>query len=131
MGKPESLNPSNILMYFPSHEEVRDAAVNFVNFVGRTQRYDGVFAEIIQTDNPIGTEPKFPFKVNANNHAVSINRTLLLLLPILELERKALSSLDYIKDPMSAFNLKLQAKLKKGKKIERAVVEWVREKRKK
>src|SRR3990167_9246005 len=105
MTSPENLRrPNSVFTYYTSHEGVRDAAIGFVNLIGRTKAYRGVSAKEVQRGNPIGVEPLFEFDVDAKDHIKSMRRSLRILMPILELEYKTFGSVERFKQTVSDFN---------------------------
>ena len=131
MGSPESLNPSSVMRFYTSHKSVRDMAIHLVNNIGRTNMYAGIFAVEVELDNPIGVEPKFIFDVDAKDYVKSIKSSLRILLPILELEYKALGSNERFNETVAWLTLKVRTGVENGQKVERTIIEWLREKRKK
>jgi hypothetical protein len=71
------------------------------------------------------------FDVDAKGYDKSIKRSLGILLPLLDIEHITLGSNERFNEAMAKMILKVRSGIVNGQKVERSIVQWFREKRKK
>lgn len=130
MRNSEALSQNPPIRFYTKIERVRGAAVDFINKLGeKTERYSGIFAKAIEENNPIGVTTLFAFDVHAGDHDKILKRVIRVVVPVLELEYKALGSVQRFEESAYRnFSFKLRENINKGMKVEKAVHEWLREK---